>query len=149
MSEVLTLTEEDILIQDIVNNLDDDFPKMVLADYLEEIGKLDRAKFLRHQCDREKRPSIPINPWDVGSKTIFRCVDITSIVRFTCPRIYTILGVEIFPIDFVGSYIDVKWEGKVIFRNVYTRNFATDPAQYGSEHYPGLYVIEIGFIDKL
>lgn len=46
-------------LKDIVANIDDDFPRLVFADWLEENGHLDRAEFVRVQVERARLPD-----WD-------------------------------------------------------------------------------------
>src|SRR5215211_1107475 len=46
-------------LDDIVKNIDDDTPRLVYADWLEEQGRDERAEFIRVQVGRARRPE-----WD-------------------------------------------------------------------------------------
>lgn len=50
------MIEKDFLAQ-ILATPDDDAPRLVFADWLEEQGNLDRAQFIRAQCDLAKLPA--------------------------------------------------------------------------------------------
>ncbi|HEY5937564.1 MAG TPA: TIGR02996 domain-containing protein [Kofleriaceae bacterium] len=50
------MIEKDFLAQ-ILATPDDDAPRLVFADWLEERGNLDRAQFIRAQCDLAKLPA--------------------------------------------------------------------------------------------
>lgn len=45
------LTEGDAILADVLERPDDDTPRLVLADYLEENGEAERAEFIRVQCE--------------------------------------------------------------------------------------------------
>src|SRR4051794_12235702 len=46
-------TIEDALLEDIRDNLDDDTPRLIFADWLEDNGDPDRAEFICAQIERE------------------------------------------------------------------------------------------------
>ena len=61
------MSDADGLLQDILANPDDDAPRLVYADWLEEHGEADRAEFIRAQIEaarlaQEKalRPALPV-----------------------------------------------------------------------------------------
>jgi uncharacterized protein (TIGR02996 family) len=50
------------LLKAIVNNPDDDFPRLVFADWLEEHGDVERAEFIRIQCRIAERNRLEFVP---------------------------------------------------------------------------------------
>jgi uncharacterized protein (TIGR02996 family) len=46
------MTPEDAFVADILEHQDDDGPRLIFADYLEDAGDADRAEFIRVQCRR-------------------------------------------------------------------------------------------------
>jgi uncharacterized protein (TIGR02996 family) len=57
------MSEADALLQNIIDNPDDDAPRLVYADWLEEHGDTERAEFIRVQCtlgsrSREEAPAL-------------------------------------------------------------------------------------------
>jgi uncharacterized protein (TIGR02996 family) len=46
---------EEVFIDDIRAHPDDDAPRLVYADYLEENGQPERARFIRGQSERARR----------------------------------------------------------------------------------------------
>jgi uncharacterized protein (TIGR02996 family) len=61
LREALAVTQEEAFIQDIIAHPDDDAPRLIYADWLDETGdpaKAARAEFIRLQCAREQRRKI-------------------------------------------------------------------------------------------
>jgi uncharacterized protein (TIGR02996 family) len=50
------MTDREALLQSILNNPDDDSPRLVFADWLEEHGEPERAEFIRVQFESERYP---------------------------------------------------------------------------------------------
>ena len=53
------MTEDEAFLQDILAQPDDDTPRLVYADWLEDHGDPDRAEFIRVQCELDK-----LGEWD-------------------------------------------------------------------------------------
>src|SRR5581483_4113131 len=53
------MNTHDALLQAIIESPDDDTPRLVYADYLEEHGQTDRAEFIRVQLDLARLPDSP------------------------------------------------------------------------------------------
>ena len=51
------MTEHAAFVQAILDAPDDDTPRLIFADWLEEHGDGARAEFIRLQCDRERLPA--------------------------------------------------------------------------------------------
>jgi uncharacterized protein (TIGR02996 family) len=51
------MTDEAALLQAIIAEPDDDAPRLVYADWLEEHGRPERGEFIRLQCDEARLPS--------------------------------------------------------------------------------------------
>src|SRR5437879_720363 len=47
---------EDAFLADILEHPDDDTPRLVYADWLDEHGQAERAEFIRVQCELERMP---------------------------------------------------------------------------------------------
>src|SRR5262249_58169856 len=47
---------EDAFLADILEHADDDTPRLVYADWLDEHGQPERAEFIRVQCELERIP---------------------------------------------------------------------------------------------
>ena len=45
------MSHDDAFLAAIVDRPDDDLPRLVYADYLDETGDAERAEFIRVQCD--------------------------------------------------------------------------------------------------
>lgn len=54
------MTDEQALLQSIIDNPDDDFSRLVFADWLEENGQADRAEFIRVQVAIARGDGDPI-----------------------------------------------------------------------------------------
>src|SRR5262245_8220254 len=50
------MTDRSDFLQAIITNPDDDAPRLIYADWLEEQGDEDRAEFIRVQCELEQLP---------------------------------------------------------------------------------------------
>jgi uncharacterized protein (TIGR02996 family) len=50
------MTHDEAFLEDILENPDDDTPRLVYADWLDDCGQLDRATFIRVQVERARRP---------------------------------------------------------------------------------------------
>jgi uncharacterized protein (TIGR02996 family) len=50
------MTQDEAFLQAIIESPEDDAPRLVYADYLEEHGQAARAEFIRLQCELAKRP---------------------------------------------------------------------------------------------
>jgi uncharacterized protein (TIGR02996 family) len=50
------MTQDDAFLADIIANPDDDAPRLVYADWLEDHGQPDRAAFVRVQCQLARLP---------------------------------------------------------------------------------------------
>jgi uncharacterized protein (TIGR02996 family) len=48
------VTPDEVFLHDIVANPDDDTPRLIYADWLEDHGDPDRAEFIRLQCELER-----------------------------------------------------------------------------------------------
>jgi uncharacterized protein (TIGR02996 family) len=59
--------DENALLQAILDDPDDDVPRLVYADYLEETGHPERAELLRLQCGRSAGRSTPHEQYLVGA----------------------------------------------------------------------------------
>jgi uncharacterized protein (TIGR02996 family) len=51
------VSEQSAFLDAIVANPDDDSPRLVYADYLEENGEPERAAFIRVQCELSRLPA--------------------------------------------------------------------------------------------
>src|SRR4051794_36641253 len=51
------MTDHDAFLAAITARPDDDLPRLVYADYLDEQGDADRAEFVRVQCDLARLPA--------------------------------------------------------------------------------------------
>lgn len=56
------MTPEQAFLADILANPDDDTPRLIYADWLEEDGPNHRAELIRVQCELAKLPDMPDNP---------------------------------------------------------------------------------------
>src|SRR5207253_2059718 len=61
--------QQQALIRAVVENPDDDLPRLVYADWLEEHGDPDRAEYIRLQCrlaerERDVDPTFPDPDWE-------------------------------------------------------------------------------------
>jgi uncharacterized protein (TIGR02996 family) len=56
------MTQEKAFLQAIFENPDDDAPRLIYADWLDENGQPDRAEFIRLQCELEKVPAGHLPP---------------------------------------------------------------------------------------
>lgn len=56
------MTEEQALLAAVVATPDDDLPRLVLADWLDEHGQEERAEFIRVQIAVERHPARLLNP---------------------------------------------------------------------------------------
>jgi uncharacterized protein (TIGR02996 family) len=54
---IMKLTQQQRYVQTIIANVDDDAPRLVYADWLEEHGDADRAEFIRAQCELAQPPA--------------------------------------------------------------------------------------------
>jgi uncharacterized protein (TIGR02996 family) len=45
------MTHDDAFLHDIIENPDDDRPRLVYADWLDDHGQAERAAFIRVQCE--------------------------------------------------------------------------------------------------
>jgi uncharacterized protein (TIGR02996 family) len=52
----LTMSDEDAFVHSILNNPDDDVPRLVFADWLEEHGRASHAELIRVQCELARLP---------------------------------------------------------------------------------------------
>ena len=50
------MTHDDAFLRAIIENPDDDTPRLVYADWLDEHGQSDRADFIRVQCELARLP---------------------------------------------------------------------------------------------
>src|SRR4051795_7636039 len=50
------MADDDAFLRAIIDNPDDDVPRLVYADYLDEHGDPERAEFIRAQCAVERLP---------------------------------------------------------------------------------------------
>jgi uncharacterized protein (TIGR02996 family) len=50
------MTPDDAFLQAIINDPDDDTPRLVYADYLDDRGENERAEFIRVQCELARLP---------------------------------------------------------------------------------------------
>jgi uncharacterized protein (TIGR02996 family) len=57
--EAEAMTEDEAFLQDILDRPDDDTPRLVYADWLEEHGQSERVEFIRVQCELAK-----LEEWD-------------------------------------------------------------------------------------
>jgi uncharacterized protein (TIGR02996 family) len=56
-----TMTAENAFLRSIINHPEDDNPRLIYADWLDEQGEVDRAEFIRVQCELEKMgPDRPV-----------------------------------------------------------------------------------------
>ena len=51
------MTDHAAFLRSIIAHADDDLPRLVYADWLEENGQADRAEFIRVQCELAKEPT--------------------------------------------------------------------------------------------
>jgi uncharacterized protein (TIGR02996 family) len=59
LRETVPMTDREALLQAILENPDDDAPRLVYADWLDEHGDADRAEFIRVQCELARGASTP------------------------------------------------------------------------------------------
>src|SRR5581483_842000 len=50
------MRDDEAFLRAIIDNPDDDLPRLVYADYLDEHGDPERAEFIRLQCDFARSP---------------------------------------------------------------------------------------------
>ena len=60
------------LFRGILDNPEDDVPRLVFADWLEEHGEADRAEFIRVQCERARSGLIDCQPIRCGAVVTLR-----------------------------------------------------------------------------
>jgi uncharacterized protein (TIGR02996 family) len=65
-------SEEEAFLADVVEHPDDDTPRLVYADWLEDHGDADRAEFIRVQCELARLEGLDWH-WD-EMRAEFRCV---------------------------------------------------------------------------
>jgi uncharacterized protein (TIGR02996 family) len=68
------MTHEDAFFQDILEHPDDDTPRLIFADWLDDHGDPDRAEFIRLQCRlaRETDPLLPaVRDMRIRENTLF------------------------------------------------------------------------------
>jgi uncharacterized protein (TIGR02996 family) len=50
------IREEEAFLQAVIENPEDDAPRLIFADWLEEHGQPERAEFIRVQCELARLP---------------------------------------------------------------------------------------------
>src|SRR5262249_6853519 len=50
---------------DVIDNPDDDAPRLIFADWLDDNGDAERAEFIRLQIERDKLPSHSLRSWQI------------------------------------------------------------------------------------
>ena len=76
------MTDGDALYRAILDQPDDDAPRLIWADWLDEHGDPDRAEFVRLQCEWAN-----LDPSDPGRPRLAkRCDDLLSRHRSHCAR---------------------------------------------------------------
>src|SRR5829696_8412243 len=53
------MTHEDAFLQDVLERPEDDTPRLIFADWLDDHGKYARAEFIRLQIERSRLPPSP------------------------------------------------------------------------------------------
>lgn len=103
------LSQHEAFLRAIFDAPDDDTPRLVYADFLQENGEDDRAAFIRWQCERGERPErmtpapdkytrgFPA-PWKPITLTVEQLRDVDSVRRNvvrSCPECFAAEGVKL------------------------------------------------------
>src|SRR5688500_7506010 len=68
------MTDREALLRAIIETPDDDAPRLVYADWLDEHGQPDQAEFIRLQCERNRHPQSDDHWKELGA----RCAQLLS-----------------------------------------------------------------------
>src|SRR5690348_10440338 len=60
------MTHEEAFLASILENPDDDAPRLIYADWLDEQGRHDRAEFIRIQCELATYGEYRCRKWNAG-----------------------------------------------------------------------------------
>src|SRR6476646_10103294 len=55
-------------LRDVIENPDDDAPRLIFADWLDDNGDSDRAEFIRLQVERDRLPAHSVRSWQLRAR---------------------------------------------------------------------------------